>query len=99
MGGTMSVKVQNAARASLVKPGILHRVGDESQAFVFLLALLVNDIAALHPSYCSAVIASTISRSRGPSNSTRTTRCHVPSSILPRSTGKATDVPISEDKI
>ncbi len=53
--------------------------------------------ASWHRGYCSAVIVTTISRSRGPSSSTRTTRCQVPSRRLPFSKGRATELPISED--
>src|SRR5947208_11485325 len=52
-----------------------------------------------HPLHHSIVAVSTISRSLGPSNSIRTIRCQVPSSIFPFSNGNATEVPISADKI
>src|SRR5437667_4583719 len=49
--------------------------------------------------YFSGVTVSTISRSRGPSNSTRTTRCQVPSTRLFFSKGKAIDVPTRADRM
>ena len=53
----------------------------------------------LRSGYCSGVTVHTISRSRGPSNSIRTTRCHVPSKILPLSNGSATDVPMRAERM
>jgi hypothetical protein len=49
--------------------------------------------------YLSRVTLTTSSRSRGPSNSISTIRCQVPSTILPRSNGSATDVPMSADRM
>lgn len=49
--------------------------------------------------YFSAVTLRASSRSRGPSNSISTTRCHVPSSKRFFSKGRATEVPINAERM
>jgi len=49
--------------------------------------------------YSVSASAITSSRSRGPSSSIRTTRCHVPNRSRPASTASCTDVPMIADRM
>jgi hypothetical protein len=95
LAGSGLVKILDFHRASDGQSGSqLLKTGDHAQN---------PPVPATEEQFCRSLysvnMATTTSRSLGPSSSTSTTRCHVPSSIFPCSKGNETDVPISAERM
>ena len=81
----------SSARNPTFRPKFIHPFANRCTAETAIADLLSN--------YVVSTNAITSSRSRGPSSSTRMTRCQVPNNSKPRSTISASEVPISVERM